>query len=70
MMTVEDGHNTADDRELQTQQHLKLINLLEAEHILQIRESKWTRRTAQTWLVVRTWVLLTVVRTRKTDDDN
>ena len=48
MTTVEDGHNTADDgethnenrREIQTQQHSKLINLLEAEHIiLQIRES-------------------------------
>ena len=47
MSTVEDGHNTADDgethnenrREIQTQQQLKLINLLEAEHVLQIRES-------------------------------
>ena len=47
MTTVEDGHITADDgethkenlREIQTQQHSKLINLLEAEHILQIRES-------------------------------
>ena len=47
MRTVEDGHNTADDeethnenrREIQTQQHSKLINLLEEEHILQIRES-------------------------------
>ena len=46
MTTVEDGHNTADDgtrhhenrREIQMQQHSKLINLLEAEHILQIRE--------------------------------
>ena len=45
--TVEDGHNTADDgethnenrREIQMQQHSKLINLLEAEHTLQIRES-------------------------------
>ena len=43
MMTVEDRQNTADDgethnedrREIQTQQH----NLLEAEHILQIRDS-------------------------------
>ena len=45
--TVEDGHNTADEgethnhnrREIQMQQHSKLINLLEGEHILQIRES-------------------------------
>ena len=45
--TVEDGHTTADGgethtesrREIQTQQHSKLINLLAAEHILQIRES-------------------------------
>ena len=47
MTTVEDGHNTADDgkthsenrREIQTQHYSKLINLLEAEYILQIRES-------------------------------
>ena len=47
MTTFEDGHNTADDgethnenrREIQMQQHSKLVNLLEAEHILQIRES-------------------------------
>ena len=47
MTTVEDRHNTADDgethnenrREIQMQQHSKLINLLEAERILQIRES-------------------------------
>ena len=47
MTTVEDGHNTANDgethnenrREIQTQQHSKLNNLREAEHILQIRES-------------------------------
>ena len=47
MTTVENGHNTADDaethnenrREIQTQQQSKLINLFEAEHILQIRES-------------------------------
>ena len=47
MTTVEDGHNTADDgethnesrREMQMQQHSKLINLLEAQHILQIGES-------------------------------
>ena len=46
MTTVEDGHNTADNgethdenrRENPTQQHSKLINLLEAEHLLQIRE--------------------------------
>ena len=46
MTTVEDGHNTADDgethnknrREFQTQQHSKLIDLLETEHIIQIRE--------------------------------
>ena len=45
--TVGDGHNTADDGEthnenrqdIQTRQHSKLINLLEAEHILQIRQS-------------------------------
>ena len=47
MTTVEDGYNTPDDgethnenrREIQTQQHSKLINLPEAEHTLQIRES-------------------------------
>ena len=47
MTTVEDGHKTADDgethnenrREIQTQPHSKLINLLEAEHILEIRDS-------------------------------
>ena len=47
MTTVEDGYNTADDgethnenlREIQTQQHSKLINLSQAERILQIRES-------------------------------
>ena len=47
MTTVEDGHTTANDgethngnrRQIQTQQHSKLINLLGAEHILQIRES-------------------------------
>ena len=47
MTTVEGGHDTADDgethnenrREVQMQQHWMLINLLEAEHILQIRES-------------------------------
>ena len=47
MTKVENGHNTADDgethnenrREIQMQQHSKLINLLEAEHILQIRDS-------------------------------
>ena len=40
MTTVEDGHSTADDgethdenrREIQTQQHSKLINLIESEH--------------------------------------
>ena len=45
--TVEDGYNTADDgethnenrREIQMQQHSKLINFLEAENILQVRES-------------------------------
>ena len=44
MTTVEDDHNTATDgethsenrREIQMQQQSKLINLLEAEHILQI----------------------------------
>ena len=44
MTTVEDGHNKAYDgeahnenrREIQMQQHSKLINLLEAEHIPQI----------------------------------
>ena len=44
MTTVEDGYNTADDgethnenrREIKMQQHSKLINLPEAEHILQI----------------------------------
>ena len=48
MRTVEDGHNTADDgethnenrREIQMQQHSKLINLLETEHILQIRQKR------------------------------
>ena len=53
--TVEDGHNTADDgethndncREIQMQQHSKLINLLEGEHILQIRESSGHEETAQ-----------------------
>ena len=47
MTTVEDGYNPADNgetdnenlREIQMQQHSKLINLLEAEHNLQIRES-------------------------------
>ena len=47
MTTVEGGHNTADDgeahnenrRQIQMQQHSKLTHLLEAEHILQIRES-------------------------------
>ena len=47
MTTVENGHSTADDgethdenrRKIQTQQHSKFINLLEAEHILQIRDS-------------------------------
>ena len=47
MTTVEDGYNTADDgdthnenrREIQMQQLSKLINLPDAEHILQIRES-------------------------------
>ena len=47
MSTFEDGHNTADDGEthnenrrgIQAQQYSKLINLLEATHILQIRES-------------------------------
>ena len=51
MTTVGCGHNPADDREgdgetptesrreIQTQQHSKLINILEAEHTLQIRES-------------------------------
>ena len=47
MTTVEDGHNTADDgetheenrREIQIRQLSKLIDLLEAEHILQIRDS-------------------------------
>ena len=47
MTTVEDGHSTVDDgethnenrREIMMQQHSKLINLLEAEHALQIRES-------------------------------
>ena len=51
MTTVGCGDNTADGREsdgethtenrreIQTQQHSKLINILEAEHTLQIRES-------------------------------
>ena len=42
MTTVEDGHNTADDgelhnenrQEIRMQQHSKLTNLLEADHIL------------------------------------
>ena len=75
MTTVEDGHSTADDREthdenrreIQTQQHSKLINLIESEHILQIRDSsgheeQHSRSFHETprriWPVVRTWVLL------------
>ena len=54
MTTVEDGHNTADDgetynenrREIQMQQHSKLINLREAEHILQIRGVDTKNNTA------------------------
>ena len=47
MTTIKDGHNTTDDGEthsenrleIQTQQHSKMINLLESLNILQIRES-------------------------------
>ena len=39
-MTADDGETHNENRrEIQTQRHSKLINLLEAEHILQIRES-------------------------------
>ena len=100
--TVEDGQNTADDgethnqnrREIQMQQHSKLINLLEAntccrsvsrvdtknniadlftKHLDGLRTRALAKKLGTTflwiWLVVRTWVLLMVVRTRKTDDD-